>query len=60
MLHRNELNLVEDIYQSKVLNNMGIILTDVDYERLYYSLVYKGYGKGLGAKYSAGDYYLVN
>ena len=45
VLYRSELNIVEDIYQSGVLNNMGIILTDVDYERLYYSLGYKGYSK---------------
>lgn len=57
VLNREELNIVEDIYQSKVLNNMGIILTDIDYEKLYYTIGYRGYGKGYGSKYAPNNYY---
>ena len=56
VLNREELNIVEDIYQSKVLNNMGIILTDIDYEKLYYTIRYRGYGKGYGSRYAPNNY----
>ena len=57
VLDRKDLNIIEDIYQSHILKNMGLILTDVDYERLYYSLGYKGYGKVYGVKYSTNNNY---
>ena len=57
VLDRKDVRIVEDIYISETLKNMGVVLTDVDYERLYYSLGYKGYGKAYGTKYAVGKYY---
>lgn len=54
VLDRRELSAIEALYQEQTLNNMGVLITDVDYERLYYSVGYKGYGKGYGYRY--GEY----
>ena len=45
VLDRKDICMIEDIYQSKTLNNMGVLLTDVNYESLYYSM---GYGNVYG------------
>ncbi|MEG1737746.1 MAG: polysaccharide biosynthesis tyrosine autokinase [Odoribacter sp.] len=47
-LSRKELSVVQDLYKEQKLHNMGIVITDVDYERLYYSVGYTGYGKRYG------------
>ena len=57
VLDRNQLYAVEETYKSEALNNMGIILTDVDYEKLHYSLGYNGGNKTYGySRYGGGKY----
>lgn len=55
-LGRKELSVVQDLYKEQKLHNMGIVITDVDYERLYYSVGYTGYGKRYGY-YGAYNHY---
>ena len=48
VLNRRELDSIQELYQEQKLCNMGVVITDVDYERLYYSVGYSGYGKRYG------------
>ena len=48
VLDRRELESIQTLYKEQTLNNMCIVITDVDYEQLYYSFGYKGYGKRSG------------
>ena len=48
VLDRRELESIQTLYKEQTLNNMCIVITDVDYEKLYYSIGYKGYGKRYG------------
>ncbi|MEG1616679.1 MAG: polysaccharide biosynthesis tyrosine autokinase [Bacteroidales bacterium] len=57
VLDRRQLVGIEQIYKEQKLTNMGIVITDVDYERLYYSVGYKGYGKRYGYSGSDNGYY---
>jgi capsular exopolysaccharide synthesis family protein len=56
-LNRRDLSFVESLYEEKKLKNMAIVITDIDYERIYYSVGYSGYGKGYGTYGSYGKYY---
>jgi capsular exopolysaccharide synthesis family protein len=56
-LNRRDLTFVESLYEEKKLKNMAIVITDIDYERIYYSVGYSGYGKGYGTYGSYGKYY---
>ena len=47
-IDRRELESVETIYQEHSLRNMTVIVNGVDYEELYYSMGYHGYGKRYG------------
>lgn len=48
VLDRRSLPMIDIIYREKKLNNMGIVITDIDYSKLYYSVGYQGYGKYYG------------
>ena len=48
VLDRRYLVIIEYVPRDNKLNNMGIIITDVNYDRLYYSVGYQGYGKRYG------------
>ena len=50
-LHRRELASVQALYQENKVRNMAVLLSDVDYTRLYYSVGYSGYGKGYYGEY---------
>lgn len=54
---RRELPVIQEIYEQKKLRNMAMVLTDVDYEALVYSLGYKGYGKSYGYRGYGYSYY---
>lgn len=51
VIDRRELISIQERYENKELNNLNIIITDVDYEALYYSIGYNGYEKGYGYSY---------
>lgn len=57
VLDRRELESIQDVYSENKLKNMGIVITDVDYEMLHYSVGYKGYGKAYGSYGSYGSHY---
>ncbi|MCR5395531.1 MAG: polysaccharide biosynthesis tyrosine autokinase [Bacteroidales bacterium] len=56
-LDRRQLPAVQDVYTSHQLRNMAVVLTDIDYEVLNYSMGYTGYGKYYGYRYYGHTYY---
>ncbi len=50
-LNRRELASIQALYQEKRVRNMAVMLSDVDYTRLYYSVGYGGYSKGYYGEY---------
>ena len=56
-LDRRQLPAVQEIYSSNQLRNMAVVLTDIDYEALNYSMGYTGYGKYYGYRYYGHTYY---
>lgn len=56
-LDRRQLSTVQETYTSGRLKNMALILTDIDYDALNYSIGYTGYGKYYGYRYYGHTYY---
>lgn len=56
-LDRRQLPAIQDVYNSNQLRNMAIVLTDINYEMLNYSMGYTGYGKYYGYRYYGHTYY---
>jgi capsular exopolysaccharide synthesis family protein len=56
-LDRRQLPAVQEIYRSNQLRNMAVVLTDINYEILNYSMGYTGYGKYYGYRYYGHTYY---
>lgn len=56
-LDRRQLAAIQEIYQTGRLKNMAIVINDVDYDALNYSMGYSGYGKAYGYRYYGSSYY---
>lgn len=56
-LDRRQLPAVQEIYRTGQLKNMAVVLTDINYEILNYSMGYTGYGKYYGYRYYGHTYY---
>lgn len=56
-LDRRQLPAVQEIYRTNQLKNMALVLTDINYEMLNYSMGYTGYGKYYGYRYYGHTYY---
>lgn len=57
VLDRRQLASIQETYTSGRLHNMAIVVTDVDYDALNYSIGYTGYGKYYGYRYYGHTYY---
>lgn len=57
ILDRRQLAAIQDTYATGRLNNLAIVITDVDYDALNYSIGYTGYGKYYGYRYYGHTYY---
>lgn len=56
-IDRRQLPAIQEVYSTNQLHNMAIVLTDIDYEALNYSMGYTGYGKYYGYRYYGHTYY---
>jgi len=56
-LDRRQLPAIQEVYTSNQLRNMAVVLTDINYEALNYSMGYTGYGKYYGYRYYGHTYY---
>lgn len=56
-LDRRQLPAIQEIYRTSQLHNMAVVLTDINYEALNYSMGYTGYGKYYGYRYYGHTYY---
>ena len=56
-LDRRQLPAIQEVYRSNQLKNMALVLTDINYEMLNYSMGYTGYGKYYGYRYYGHTYY---
>lgn len=56
-LDRRQLPAIQEVYASNQLRNMAVVLTDINYEALNYSMGYTGYGKYYGYRYYGHTYY---
>lgn len=54
---RRQLATIQEIYQNSRLKNMAIVINDIDYDALNYSMGYSGYGKSYGYRYYGSTYY---
>lgn len=57
VLDRRQLPNIQTIYSEGRIKNMALVLTDINYERLNYSMGYTGYGKSYGYRYYGHTYY---
>lgn len=57
VVDRRQLPNIQNIYAEQRVKNMAIVLTDINYERLNYSMGYVGYGKYYGYRYYGHTYY---
>lgn len=57
VLDRRQLATIQETYESGRLHNMALVITDVDYDALNYSIGYTGYGKYYGYRYYGHTYY---
>ena len=57
LLDRRQLPAIQDVYANNQLRNMALVLTDINYEVLNYSMGYTGYGKYYGYRYYGHTYY---
>ncbi|MCR5361609.1 MAG: polysaccharide biosynthesis tyrosine autokinase [Bacteroidales bacterium] len=56
-LDRRQLPAIQEVYAKNQLKNMSLVLTDINYEVLNYSMGYTGYGKYYGYRYYGHTYY---
>lgn len=56
-IDRRQLTNIQEVYTQGRLNNMAIVINDVDYDALNYSMGYSGYGKYYGYRYYGNRYY---
>jgi len=57
VVDRRQLPIIQDVYASGRLRNMAIVINDINYDALSYSVGYSGYGKHYGYRYYGHTYY---